>query len=347
MNGQESLDVFGDEPQADQAAPSATEPEERLVRADLDSSQGTLFTPDAVSTMSSSGKLARRFMVPPFSVLNAAQGPWQERKQDWLALGIEGELGRSAKSYNTGEWVKEKGLSGTAGYLSGVSIFDPVLCELAYMWFCPPGGLVLDPFAGGSVRGIVAAKLGRRYVGIDLSLPQIEANYQQAAETLTIEPRPVWIHGDSRRMPALLDGEAADFVFTCPPYYDLERYSDDSRDLSAAGTYAEFLVGYQRIMSHALRRLQEHRFAVVVIGDIRGKHGEIVPLVSDTVAACEAAGVYLYNDIVLINAVGSLAIRVSKQFDGSRKVGRMHQRVLVFCKGDPKIATSAMKHSGG
>lgn len=44
---------------------------------------------------------------------------------------------------------------------SGTSIFDPVLCELAYSWFCPLDGKVLDPFAGGSVRGIVAAYLGR------------------------------------------------------------------------------------------------------------------------------------------------------------------------------------------
>ena len=41
---------------------------------------------------------------------------------------------------------------------SGTSIFDPVLCELAYRWFCPPGGTVLDPFAGGSVRGIVSSR---------------------------------------------------------------------------------------------------------------------------------------------------------------------------------------------
>lgn len=36
---------------------------------------------------------------------------------------------------------------------TGTSIFDPVICEIAYRWFCPPGGTVLDPFAGGSVRG--------------------------------------------------------------------------------------------------------------------------------------------------------------------------------------------------
>jgi DNA modification methylase len=47
------------------------------------------------------------------------------------------------------------------------------LCEIAYRWFCPPGGTVLDPFAGGSVRGIVAAKLGRRYFGVDLRAEQV------------------------------------------------------------------------------------------------------------------------------------------------------------------------------
>lgn len=59
---------------------------------------------------------------------------------------------------------------------SGTSIFDPVLTELAYRWFCPPTGYILDPFAGGSVRGIVAAVLGRAYTGIDLRPEQIEAN---------------------------------------------------------------------------------------------------------------------------------------------------------------------------
>jgi hypothetical protein len=39
-------------------------------------------------------KLADRFLVPPFSVLDARQGYWQERKRQWLALGIQSEVGR-------------------------------------------------------------------------------------------------------------------------------------------------------------------------------------------------------------------------------------------------------------
>ncbi len=38
--------------------------------------------------------LAERFGIAPFSVLNAREGAWQERKRQWLALGIKSELGR-------------------------------------------------------------------------------------------------------------------------------------------------------------------------------------------------------------------------------------------------------------
>lgn len=38
--------------------------------------------------------LSERFIVPPFSVLDARQGYWQERKRAWLALGMQSELGR-------------------------------------------------------------------------------------------------------------------------------------------------------------------------------------------------------------------------------------------------------------
>lgn len=42
--------------------------------------------------------LAQTFEYPPFSVLNAREGWWQERKRQWLALGIESELGRGGPS---------------------------------------------------------------------------------------------------------------------------------------------------------------------------------------------------------------------------------------------------------
>jgi hypothetical protein len=354
--------------------------------------------------------LAERFGIPPFSVLDARQGYWQERKRAWIALGIESELGRGdvmpsgASSVDAGssEWSgyrgparanaspggsprdaaslgkdgktvrgygKGRGLARTFGQdlmrgehvvgeksgghnsprkapelerypvengvreetqVSGTSIFDPVLCELAYRWFCPDGGQVLDPFAGGSVRGIVAATLGRSYIGVDLRPEQLAANQVQA-DRLGLSPH--WIEGDSRELPALF-AEPVDFIFSCPPYADLEVYSDDPRDLSTM-SYADFLAAYRQIIAASVALLKENRFACFVVGDVRDPKGFYRNFVADTVAAFQDAGMRLYNDAVLVTAVGSLPIRVGKQFGSNRKLGRTHQNVEIFYKGDP------------
>jgi DNA modification methylase len=245
------------------------------------------------------------------------------------------------RSYGTAEWVKAKGIEGNAGETagSGTSIFDPVLCELAYRWFSPVGGTVLDPFAGGSVRGIVAAKLGREYVGCELRPEQVAANRDQAARICVGGVMPAWQVGDSAKtIPALQC--AADFVFSCPPYGDLEIYSDGADDLSAM-SHDKFLMAYRVIIGAAMAKLKPDRFACFVVGDFRDKKGLYRNFVSDTIAAFEATGARLYNEAILVTAVGSLPIRVGKQFQASRKLGKTHQNILVFVKGDPKKATLA------
>lgn len=222
--------------------------------------------------------------------------------------------------------------------VSGTSIFDPVLCELCYKWFIPTGGSILDPFAGGSVRGIVAAELGHDYIGIDLSARQIKANRIQA-DTICKKKKPTWIVGDSRDIMSLLDNGTGcpkvDFVFACPPYYDLEVYSDDKRDLSVC-SYDEFCVAYKYIIKSASEALKPNRFAVYVIGDVRDEKGFYRGLPQLTITAFAEAGMKLYNSAILITAVGSLPIRCGRQFSAGRKLGNTHQHVLCFFKGDPK-----------
>lgn len=55
-----------------------------------------IFDPGAgfMEPKTGAGNLAAKFGVPPFSVLNAREGWWQDRKRAWLALGIQSELGR-------------------------------------------------------------------------------------------------------------------------------------------------------------------------------------------------------------------------------------------------------------
>jgi hypothetical protein len=361
--------------------------------------------------------LADRFIVPPFSVLDARAGYWQERKRRWLAMGLKGALGRGdatpSNVINTidGDGLKidayrrqssdrtanGRGLARKSGQdlmrgehtvggrelatsnssqarltalqktgnskataspygaygkdddtsrriaaaqpQSGTSIMDPVLCELAYRWFCPAGGLIVNPTAGESVYGIVAGVLGYQYEGVEIRAEQIEANEAQALE-IGVSETVRWIHGDGQYVADLVSG-AADFVMCCPPYYDLEVYSDDPRDISTIDEYADFLAVYRRIISGAVQALKPDRFACFVVGDIRDKRGHYRNFVSDTIGAFLDAGCNLYNEAILVTAVGSLPVRAGRAFSASRKLGKTHQNVLVFVKGDWRKATAA------
>jgi DNA modification methylase len=231
---------------------------------------------------------------------------------------------------------------GTENTHGGTSIFDPVLAEMAYRWFSPAAGRILDPFAGGSVRGLVASRLGLAYAGIELSGAQIEANERQALRICRArDPRPIWYEGDAlERLDGFSEG-SADMILTCPPYGDLEIYSDDPRDISG-WALDRFDEAMRLIIAKSARALAMDRFAIWVCSDYRLADGGYAMLPSKIRFWHRAAGLKLYNEAILLNVAGSLPIRAGKQFQASRKLGRMHQEMLIFLKGDEKAATSAM-----
>lgn len=286
-------------------------------------------------------KLADRFGIAPFSILNAREGWWQERKRQWLSLGIQSEVGREGNLLGMSDTIlqPDQQLRASGEQLSnGTSIFDPVLAELAYRWFSPKDGLVLDPFAGGSVRGIVAASTGRRYVGCDLRQEQIDANRAQAAE-ITPENQPVWHCSDSRNIDRVCEGLQADMIFSCPPYADLEVYSDNPKDLSTL-PYDQFVDSYREIIAKSCSLLKDNAFACFVVGDVRDKKGNYYNFVGDTIKAFTDAGLSYYNEAILITPVGTLPIRAGRTFASTRKLGKTHQNVLVFLKGDARKAVA-------
>lgn len=338
--------------------------------ADMD---GLFREPGSCSEDAVRPSFVEQFGAPPFSVFDARQGYWQDRKRAWLALGIRSELGRpgAGTPINIANWAFENGKSGVPiplkhgrmctgknsamNRMSGrlardiddstdvVSIFDPVLAEIAVRWFSPSGGRVLDPFAGGSVRGIVASVLGRRYVGIDLREEQVAENWAQLVEIeqrISLVPRPEWIVGDARAMAKHTAG-SFDLLFSCPPYADLERYSDDPRDLSTMD-YGMFLEAYREIAVAGVAALAPDRFAVFVVGEVRDDSGRYRGFVPETIRAFEDAGANYYGEAILVTAIGTLPMRTRIAFEVSRKLGKAHQNVLVFIKGDPEKAAEAV-----
>lgn len=271
--------------------------------------------------------LRQTFIEPPFSVLDSKTGWWQKRKNEWISKGIQSELGRDVKAYTRKKARIEKYVY-MPNLKNDTSIFDPVLCELMYHWFCPEGGTVFDPFAGGSVRGVVAQSMGRPYTGIELSEKQVQSNREQADNIFSNE-KPTWLVGDSD---ALLDSisDEYDFSLSCPPYWNLEVYSSLPEDLSNM-TYDNFTVKYSSIIKKTLSKLKTGAFCVFVVSDIRDKEGNYVGLVADTIKIFMEAGAKLYNEAILLNCIGTAPLRALK-YMRNKKLVKIHQNVLCFKK---------------
>lgn len=338
-----------------------------------------------------SNLLQNKFGWPPFSILNTISWDWQRRKDEWENLYHTSTVGRDVKRNNATPTNTFSARGSAAKEAESISEFDPFLCELMYKWFSLPNMRVLDPFAGGCVRGLVASVLGRHYVGIDLSKPQIDTNISQYTEVINkytdISGSANWILGDSDEVlldkfgikdfahlgqyqfdydnpsnlildnPSTVNAEFVkgekipnpqtlptqnkfDFIFTCPPYYNLEKYSTDIRDLSRAPSYGDFLDKYRSILYKASLLLNDNSFFVIVVSEIRASSQDIgnsqyLGLVPDTIRILkEDCSLLYYNEVILENAIGSLPIRAPKYFNKTRKIGRHHQNILIFYKGD-------------
>lgn len=314
--------------------------------------------------------LRDRYGEPPFTVIDRRTGHYQTRERQWLSLGIKPEKGRPgemvwdspANRYHNWYPVYEQARaelgrkpsteeveSGYAHALrrtnqhGGTSVFSPTLCEIAYRWYSKTGDRVFDPFAGGSVRGVVASTLARWYTGIELRPEQVEDNQSQAHLGTDIQPH--WIQGDAANVMSLTEpGYEADFILSCPPYAHLEKYSEDPRDLSTM-EYGDFMESYRAIIRDATSLLSEHRFAAWVIGDVRTPKGDghKLGLVADTIKAFQDAGMRLYNDHVIIQPTGTAAVRAPRIFDASRKVTTTHEYMLIFSKGDARKAARRLE----
>lgn len=272
-------------------------------------------------------KLTDEFLIPPTSVFDTRQGYWQERKRAWKDIGISSEVGRDEALLGSG--LKQLADKLGSKTLTGTSIFDPVLCEIIYKWFNVHQGNIFDCFAGGSVRGIVAEKLGYKYTGIDLRKEQVEANILNANE---LNLNPTWICDDSLNADLYVEDNSVDLLFSCPPYADLEVYSDDERDISNMD-YEQFKEVYKKIIDIACRKVKDDRFAVFVVGDVRDKKGYYRNFVDYTKECFNNNGFMTYNEIILLEQLGTIPMRARLVFK-KRKVAKAHQNILIFYKGD-------------
>lgn len=206
------------------------------------------------------------------------------------------------------------------------SIFNPHLAQMILSAYCPPKAKVYDAFAGGGTRGFIAAAMGHDYLGVEIRPEEVDRIKRKQAE---LHADFDIICADSRFYP--IDNETYDFSYSCPPYYNLEVYSDIDGDMSNVATYEEFLDMLRQSLTVTYMGLKPGSLCVWVVGNFRPKQSYLVHFNGDCARIGQEVGFELWDELVFWGASDVAASR-SGQFVANRKSVRVHEYILIFKK---------------
>lgn len=241
----------------------------------------------------------------------------KRRVRDWRRL--TGETGHTGERDGVFRKDHESVYTGTH------SIFPAPLMEMIIVRYGGPAGThILDAFAGGPPRGLVSCIMGHRYTGFEVRQSQIDEN---EAILKKLKLKGANYHCKDGRF--LEVDEQFDCAITCPPYYDLEVYSDQQDDISTLGSYAEFNASMWFCAQAHRERMKPGAFVCVIVGLFRDKKGELIDFPSDTVENFRDAGFLYWQHIILSKNFASAAVRASNAWKGNKLVPR-HENLLIF-----------------
>jgi len=212
------------------------------------------------------------------------------------------------------------------GAKNTVSIFNPHLALMILAAYAPEKAKIFDPYGGGGTRGFMAKRAGHDYLGVEIRKEEVDRILERQKE---LDVKFDIVCADSTEY--IPDTEAYNFAYTCPPYYDLEQYSDLERDTSNADTYEEFLEMTKASLQHTYNALQSDSFAVWVVGNFRTKQGTLRHFNGDMVRLGQRVGFKLWDELIFWGASTVAAMR-SGMFEANRKSIRVHESIIIFKK---------------
>jgi hypothetical protein len=272
------------------------------------------------------------------NVWDSVKGEWLNIKDGWNqrieAAGIKHGVVNPAFATREGCWQGENGFANVVtghAHNGNASVLDPVACEVILRFFTPKvGQRVYNPFGGGVQFGFIAGAYGYEYVASEIRQNQCDANNKICGDF----PGVKWIKSDS----SIYEPEGMfDLVFTCPPYYKVERYVDydgnaPDGEINSLNTYEKFrdvlFAGYRVAIKH----MNENSFFVVMTGDSRDKNGGYHCSESETELFFKENGLAVYNKIVYLECEFTRLAHAKKTLN-MRKFPKREQKIIVAYKG--------------
>jgi DNA modification methylase len=193
------------------------------------------------------------------------------------------------------------------------------------------GRRIYNPFGGGVQFGFVAGSYGYEYLASEIRQNQCDANNKLCSEF----PGVKWEQADS----STYEPEGmVDLVFSCPPYFKVEKYLDydgksPAGELNSLSTYEQFrdtlFAGYERAIAH----LNDGCFFVVMTGDSRDDRGAYHCSEAETELFFKERGLSVYNRIVYLEGEFT-RLAQAKVTLNTRKFPKREQKIIVAYKGD-------------
>lgn len=257
----------------------------------------------------------------------------------WNDLVYEKDSGEKDTTYSS-IWVYRKGKM-VEPFIDNInkenpyfSEFNPLVSQNITNYWCDENDVVIDPFAGRT-RGIVSGLTHRKYHGFEIS-KKVFDNVIEVIETgkdkFDDGFKPIIYNDDSFNIDKHQEIPEADLIFSCPPYWNLEKYPSEPGQLSDIEDYNTFLERFQQIMNKCCDKLKDNGFVCLVIGDFR-KDDEFVSLDSDIITTMKKINnIVLWDKVILQNTNFGQASRKFGAIKHKRITSKVSEYLLVFKK---------------
>ena len=214
--------------------------------------------------------------------------------------------------------------------------FVPELPEKYIRLFSHKGETILDPFCGSGTTNVVAMKLERNSIGVDINPHSTDLTFKRltSIEDGDQEDRTIQmvLNGDCRDLMKEIPKGSIDLVVTSPPYFDVVDYNhDDPGQLGNVHDYDVFLAGMETAFAGMISVLKPGGYAVINTQDLFKKNAKC-PIHSDYIQLANQVGFETINvNIYILNY--STGGRLVFGYPSAYYPKNDHEYVLIFRKG--------------
>ena len=217
--------------------------------------------------------------------------------------------------------------------------FIPQIPRQLILRYTKRNDVVFDPFVGSGTTAYEAESLGRHFIGVDIQPELIEHikskvdNKNYFSELITGDSTDQKTFSDITKILEKKQRKNIQLAILHPPYADIIKFSNNSKDLSNAKSLNDFLNLFSLVVNNTLGLLEKNRYLAIVMGD-KYTQGRWIPLGFYCLNEAQKLGLTL-KSIIIKNMEGNRAKQNKEAIWKYRALSSdyyifKHEYILIF-----------------